>query len=140
MRTLIIFEEFYNLRKGISRPIPKKETLVILHGYGGAGVLFFPIMKKLAKYFNLIFVDTIGLAGSSRPDNYKLDFTPKESIEYFVEYLENWRKSMKNVLYKIILKFSKSQILASPSEFKDFILSGHSFGGYIAGYYAYKYP
>jgi pimeloyl-ACP methyl ester carboxylesterase len=49
---------------------------VILHGYGGAGVLFFPVMKKLSKYFNLIFVDTIGMAGSSRPDNYKLDFTP----------------------------------------------------------------
>jgi pimeloyl-ACP methyl ester carboxylesterase len=76
IRTLIVYEEFYNLRKGILRPIPKKETLVILHGYGGAGVLFFPIMKKLSKYFNLVFLDTIGMAGSSRPDNYKPDFTP----------------------------------------------------------------
>lgn len=73
---MIIFEEFYNLKKGIPKPIIKKEVLVILHGYGGAGVLFFPVMKKLSKYFNLIFVDTIGMAGSSRPDNYKLDFTP----------------------------------------------------------------
>lgn len=110
---------------------------MILHGYGGAGVLFFPIMKKLSKYFNLIFVDTIGMAGSSRPDNFKLDFSPQQSINYFVEYLESWRKSMKSVFYNIGVKNGKNY---PRKDFKDFILSGHSFGGYIAGCYALKYP
>jgi hypothetical protein len=44
IRTLIVYEEIYNLRMGINRNVPPRETLVILHGYGGAGVLFFPVM------------------------------------------------------------------------------------------------
>jgi pimeloyl-ACP methyl ester carboxylesterase len=50
--------------------------------------------------------------------------TPEESIEYFVEYFEKWRK----VFSKVISK-----------EVTDFILMGHSFGGYICGNYAVKY-
>lgn len=60
------------------------------------------------------------MGASSRPFNYDCRrITPKESIDYFVNYLEEWRKEM---------------------GLKDFYLSGHSFGGYLAGCWAVEYP
>jgi pimeloyl-ACP methyl ester carboxylesterase len=34
-----------------------KEKLVIIHGFGGSSVMFWPVMKDLAKDFHLILVD-----------------------------------------------------------------------------------
>jgi pimeloyl-ACP methyl ester carboxylesterase len=60
------------------------------------------------------------MGASSRPDNYDASkFTPEQSIDYFVNYLENWRKEM---------------------NLTDFYLAGHSFGGYLVGNYASVYP
>ena len=59
------------------------------------------------------------MGGSSRPGDYDKKFTPEQSIDYFVEYLERWRKEV--------------------GDLDDFYLAGHSFGGYIAGNYASKY-
>ena len=59
------------------------------------------------------------MGASSRPDNYDASkFTPEQSIDYFVNYLENWRKEM---------------------NLTDFYLAGHSFGGYLVGNYASMY-
>ena len=44
--------------------------------------------------------------------------TPQESIDYFVNYIEEWRKEM---------------------HLDRFYLAAHSFGGYICGNYALKY-
>ena len=44
-----------------------KEKLVLVHGYGGSGVMFWPIIKSLAENFHLIMVDILGMGGSSRP-------------------------------------------------------------------------
>lgn len=60
------------------------------------------------------------MGSSSRPGNYDPLFTPEQSIDYFVEYLESWRINMGNI--------------------KDFYLVGHDFGGFIVGNYAAKYP
>lgn len=69
-----------------------KEILVLLHGYGGAGALFFPILKALLDRFIIILIDIIGMGGSSRPGDYdKETIKPQESIEYFVSFLEKWR-------------------------------------------------
>jgi pimeloyl-ACP methyl ester carboxylesterase len=46
-------------------------VLVLVHGYGGSGALFFKIIKQICKYFCLIFVDIIGMGSSSRPLDFK---------------------------------------------------------------------
>ena len=48
----------------------QKEMLVLMHGLGGGCAYFFPILKELVKYFDVILVDIIGFAGSSRPNDY----------------------------------------------------------------------
>ena len=40
-------------------------------------------------------------------------------MEYFIKYIEKWRKNFGNL--------------------KDFYLAGHSLGGYLAGHYAVRY-
>jgi len=85
-------------------PFEKRETLIIIHGYGGAGVLFYSVMKQLVRCFNIVFIDIIGLAGSSRPDDFSEDFSPQQIIDYFVDYMERWRISMSVVIGKLKLK------------------------------------
>ena len=76
--------------------------MVLMHGMGGGCAYFFPIIKQLAQYFDLILIDIIGFAGSSRPDDYDPDtISPKDSIEYFVNFFEKWRKQMKYILYRL---------------------------------------
>jgi pimeloyl-ACP methyl ester carboxylesterase len=61
------------------------------------------------------------MGGSSRPDVYKLyKKTPEESQDFFNMMLESWRENFGNLT--------------------GFVLAGHSFGGYISGNYAAKYP
>ena len=61
-------------------------------------------MKQLVRCFNIVFIDIIGMAGSSRPDDFSEDFTPEEIIDYFMGYMERWRVSMRTVIAKIKLK------------------------------------
>ena len=91
--------------------------MVLVHGYGGSGLIFYKIIKDLAEHFNLYLIDIIGMGASSRP---KFDAkTADEADDYFVNFLETWRE-------KVMIT--------------DFYLAGHSFGGYICGHYAYRYP
>jgi len=120
-----------------------KETLVLLHGYGGSGALFYPVLKQLSSYFDIVLVDIIGMAASSRPNNFDISkVEPQESIDYFVEWLETWRKKVKYYHYKWkedIKASSVSSLKIKIPEFTDFILAGHSFGGYVIGHYSLKY-
>ncbi|KAL1823336.1 hypothetical protein ACET3Z_010117 [Daucus carota] len=88
--------------------------LVMVHGYGASQGFFFRNFEFLSKYFKVIAIDQLGWGGSSRPD-----FTCKKTEAWFIESLEEWRKS---------------------SNLSSFILLGHSFGGYVAAKYALKYP
>ncbi|CAH2078101.1 unnamed protein product, partial [Thlaspi arvense] len=92
-------------------------TLVMVHGYGASQGFFFRNFDALASRFRVIAIDQLGWGGSSRPD-----FTCKSTEEteaWFIDSLEEWRKS-KNL--------------------SNFILLGHSFGGYVAAKYALKHP
>ena len=97
-----------------------KPVLVLCHGYAGSGALFFKIMKPLAAKFRLITFDIIGMGCSSRPDNFdESKISPEEALEYLVEHVEKWRAAM---------------------GLERFYLSAHSFGGFVCGHYALKYP
>lgn len=99
--------------------LPPKEKMVMTHGYGGSIIMFWPIMKELSQDFHLIMFDILGMGSSSRPEfNHE---NAEEANEYFVGWMEKWRQKMG------ILE-------------EKFILCAHSFGGYISGHYAKKYP
>ncbi|KAG7971760.1 hypothetical protein I3843_07G151300 [Carya illinoinensis] len=92
-------------------------TLVMVHGYGASQGFFFRNFDALASHFRVIAIDQLGWGGSSRPD-----FTCKSTEEteaWFIDSFEEWRKA-KNL--------------------SNFILLGHSFGGYVAAKYALKHP
>ncbi|PWA87923.1 1-acylglycerol-3-phosphate O-acyltransferase [Artemisia annua] len=92
-------------------------TLVMVHGYAASQGFFFRNFDALAQHFKVIAIDQLGWGGSSRPD-----FTCKSTEEteaWFIDSLEEWRKA-KNL--------------------SNFVLLGHSFGGYIAAKYALKHP
>ncbi|XP_028803005.1 probable 1-acylglycerol-3-phosphate O-acyltransferase [Neltuma alba] len=92
-------------------------TLVMVHGYGASQGFFFRNFDALASRFRVIAIDQLGWGGSSRPD-----FTCRSTEEteaWFIDSFEEWRKA-KNLT--------------------NFILLGHSFGGYVAAKYAIKHP
>jgi len=59
-----------------------KPVLVLVHGYGGSGLLFFRIFKGLAENFCLILPDMIGMGSSSRAP-FECE-TADEADEYFI--------------------------------------------------------
>lgn len=92
-------------------------TLVMVHGYGASQGFFFRNFDALASRFRVIAIDQLGWGGSSRPD-----FTCRSTEEteaWFIDSFEEWRKAKK---------------------LSQFILLGHSFGGYVAAKYALKHP
>lgn len=91
---------------------------MLLHGYGAASMTFWKIVKPLSEHYRLIMIDTLGMGASSRPDFTIED--PHEAVAYLVNWLEVWRQKMGNL--------------------EGFVLAGHSFGGFIVGHYACKYP
>jgi pimeloyl-ACP methyl ester carboxylesterase len=96
---------------------PNKTPMILMHGYCGAGMIFYKILKTLSENYFLYIVDHLGMGRSSRPT-----FRAKSTYEaenFFVEALEELRKELK---------------------LKKFILAGHSLGGYISGCYCLRYP
>lgn len=104
----------------------KKPKMVFLHGYAAAGCIYYGLYPVLSEHFCAIFVDTIGMGSSSRPNDFdKANFTPEQTITYFTDYLEKWRVGFSKVIGE---------------EFTQFLLLGHSFSGYVAGHYTLRNP
>ena len=78
--------------------------------------MFYNIYRNLKDHFCVIMIDMIGMGCSSRPENFDKKNTPQQTIDYFVNYIEQWRIKMNN--------------------HTNFFLAAHSFGGYIAAHYA----
>ena len=69
-----------------------KPTLVLIHGWGGSGALFFKIIKSLCRYFCLIFIDLLGMGSSSRPKDFDYNnMGEQECSDYFSDSIEKWR-------------------------------------------------
>jgi len=95
---------------------PEGERLVLYHGFGGSSVMFYKILKALAKDYLIYCVDMLGMGLSSRP-SFQCTST-EETIKFFTESLEAWRVAMK---------------------MDKFVMGGHSFGGYMACHYAVRF-
>jgi len=92
------------------------ETIVLIHGYGGSSLLYYPMLKTLAQKYKVYCIDLLGMGLSSRPE-FKCQNT-QETIEFFVESIELWRQAL---------------------GIEEFYLAGHSFGGYMSVHYSSKY-
>ena len=92
------------------------ENLVLIHGFGGSGVMFYKMLKDLSQTYKVYSIDLLGMGLSSRP-NFDCT-TTKETIDYFIDSIEKWRIGV---------------------GLEKFILAGHSFGGYMSCQYAVKY-
>lgn len=42
-------------------------VMVLIHGYGAGGGVFYRVLKDLAQYFHLFVVDMLGMGFSGRP-------------------------------------------------------------------------
>ena len=70
-----------------------KPILLFFHGYAASAALYYNLYKDLSEKFCIIGIDHVGMGASSWPDNYYWqDFRPDQSIGYFIEYTEVWRK------------------------------------------------
>ena len=67
MRQVIVDEENQHHVTTIIVRDDTKPTMVLVHGYGGSGTLFYKVMKGLSENFKLIIFDIIGMGSSSRP-------------------------------------------------------------------------
>ncbi len=94
-----------------------KTKLVLVHGYGGSGALLYRLFKHLINEFYVFAIDIIGMGSSSRPAFNCTD--GPQSDAFMLGYFEAWRVAMDNMT--------------------DFVLVGHSYGGYLSGSYAAKY-
>ncbi|CAF5120198.1 unnamed protein product, partial [Rotaria sp. Silwood1] len=87
------------------------------HGFGGGIGLWSLTLDQLSSDRPVYAIDLPGFARSSRPV-FSLD--PIEAEKQFIDILEEWRIGI--------------------GLNKEFILLGHSFGGYLSTSYAINYP
>ena len=106
----IMFQPEHPLKVGDNVP------LVMVHGLGGG----LPTFHKNFGHLNYDrYVYGLDLPGFARSSRMEFPDDPEMSRDMIVDMIEKWKEEMK---------------------MKEFILLGHSFGGYIAAAYAVKYP
>lgn len=94
----------------------KNTPIVLVHGFCGAVGLWIPNIDALSENRPMYAFDLLGFGRSSRP-SFSTD--PIVAETQFIESIEDWRREMK---------------------LEQFILMGHSFGGYLSVAYSLKYP
>lgn len=94
----------------------QKTPLVLLHGLGAGVALWCLNLDSFAATRPVYAIDMLGFGRSSRP-NFSSDSL--EAEKQMVKSIEEWRKEMK---------------------LNNFILLGHSMGGFLAASYAISYP
>lgn len=85
----VVIDSSGNYIRTIEVGDPSKQTIVLVHGYGGSSIMFYKILKPLAEHYHLILIDILGMGGSSRPQ-FSIN-SPTEADEYMIEWLEAWR-------------------------------------------------
>jgi len=91
--------------------------LVLVHGYGQTKACWMETFAELRKHFHIYAIDCPGNGGSTRePFRFK---THTDAELLFCERFEQWRREL---------------------GLTNFILLGHSMGGYLSGCYAMRHP
>jgi pimeloyl-ACP methyl ester carboxylesterase len=88
-------------------------VLLLVHGYGGFGAVYYKVLSELSDQFHCIAIDIPGMGFSSRSP-----CLPFECIDTCIEYF-----------------VSRIKMFADKMGLTRFSLVGHSLGGYIAGHY-----
>ena len=63
----VVIDDRGNFVRMIELGDKSKQTMVLIHGYGGSAIMFWKIFKPLSEHFHLYVLDVIGMGGSSRP-------------------------------------------------------------------------
>ena len=73
-------------------PNNQQPKMVLVHGYGAGGGVFFRVIKDLSKFFHLYVVDLLGMGASGRPEfNGE---TTDMSEDFFVDSLKKWKENI----------------------------------------------
>ena len=99
-----------------TNPQSKNKPIVLVHGFCGGIGFWINNLDFLAQNHPVYAFDLLGFGRSSRS---YFSEDPWEAEMQFVDSIEKWRKQM---------------------NLKEFILMGHSFGGFLSMSYAIKYP
>lgn len=89
-----------------------KSSVVILHGWRQNAALWLPLAKLLSEDHRYYLLDLPGFGGTR-------NLAANSDVPEYTTFVKNFTDKLK---------------------LKDFILSGHSFGGQVAGDFALKYP
>ena len=103
-----------------------KPTLVLIHGFGGSGVMLYPMFRNLMEHYRLVLIDQVGFGGSTRVS--QIPAFCFESVEAMDQYQVGW-------LLKWLEQMDEDEELPP-----KFYLHGHSYGGYIGSLLACKCP
>lgn len=118
-----VIHEFYIENKQRSGDVKVKDV-VLVHGYAASLGLFINNFDSLLSIpgIRVHAIDLLGFGFSSRPSYPKFKMDTREDIEkvegWFIDSMEEWRQK-RNI--------------------SEFVLMGHSFGGYLSCAYAMKY-
>ena len=104
-------------------------TLILAHGYGSGLGFFYPNYEALSQIFDkVISIDWLGMGASARTvpstdaipiKGWLNSMNPTKATNFFIDNLEEFRQK---------------------KEITNFVLAGHSLGGYLSAKYAMKYP
>ena len=98
----------------------QKPRLVLIHGYGATGLMFYKCCDLLRREFRLTTIDMLGMGGSGRPPFHLK--TCRDAVAFFVHSIEAWMRTQDDIRQE------------KP------VLMGHSLGGLVSAHYALRYP
>ena len=72
-----------------------KPRMVLIHGFGATGLMFYKLIELLRQEFRLTTIDILGMGGSGRP-KFELG-TCRDCISFFVYSLEAWMRRQDSI-------------------------------------------